>query len=146
VNVEVPPAPPQASKLNEINFARNSARVDNTAKAILDDVALRLQREADARAVIVGFADPNELKPSTLAAERAANAKEYLSKEKGIDPSRIETRTGSGGGMKADIWLVPAGASFNEPGTEVVSVPPTKVPYGRHAAPVHKKKKATTTQ
>jgi outer membrane protein OmpA-like peptidoglycan-associated protein/opacity protein-like surface antigen len=144
VNVEVPPAPPQASKLNEINFARNSARVDNTAKAILDDVALRLQREADARAVIVGFADPQELKPTTLAAQRAANAKEYLTKEKGIDPGRIETRTGSGGGMKADIWIVPAGASFNEPGTEVVNVPPTKVPYGRHAAPARKKKKAAT--
>jgi len=144
VNVEVPPAPPQASKLNEITFARNSARVDNTAKAILDDVALRLQREADARAVIVGFAEPKELKPTTLAAQRAANAKEYLTKEKGIDPGRIETRTGSGGGMKADIWIVPAGASFNEPGTEVVNVPPTKVPYGRHAAPAHKKKKAAT--
>ncbi|HYN14506.1 MAG TPA: OmpA family protein [Terriglobales bacterium] len=143
VNVEVPPPPPQASKLNEINFARNSARVDNTAKAILDDVALRLQREADARAVIVGLADPKELKPSTLAAQRAANAKEYLTKEKGIDPSRIETRTGSGGGMKADIWIVPAGATFSEPGTEVVNVPPTKIPYGRHAAPAKKKKAKT---
>ncbi|MFZ3213191.1 MAG: OmpA family protein [Terriglobales bacterium] len=140
VNVEVPPPPPQASK-NEITFKRNSARVDNTAKAILDDVALRLQREADARAVIVGFADPKELKPEKLAAERAANAKAYLTKEKGIDPGRIEIRTGSGGGMKAEIWFVPAGASFNEPGTEVVTTPPTKAPYGRHAA--HKK---TTTQ
>jgi outer membrane protein OmpA-like peptidoglycan-associated protein/opacity protein-like surface antigen len=143
VNVEVPPPPPQASKLNEITFKRNSARVDNTAKAILDDVALRLQREADARAVIVGFADPKELKPEKLAAERAANAKAYLTKEKGIDPSRIETRTGSGGGMKADIWFVPAGATFNEPGTEVVSASPTKVPYGRHAAPAKKKKAKT---
>jgi outer membrane protein OmpA-like peptidoglycan-associated protein/opacity protein-like surface antigen len=142
VNVEVPPPAPQASKLNEITFKRNSARVDNTAKAILDDVALRLQREADARAVIVGFAEPKELKSATLAAQRAANAKEYLSKEKGIDPSRIETRTGSGGGMKAEIWIVPAGASFNEPGTEVVTTPPTKAPYGRHAAPTRKKKKA----
>jgi len=145
VNVEVPPPPPQASKLNEIGFARNSARVDNTAKAILDDVALRLQREADARAVIVGYADPKELKPSTLAAQRAANAKEYLTKEKGIDPSRIETRTGTGAEMKAEIWIVPAGASFNQPGTEVVNVPPTKVPYGRHAAPAKKKKKTATT-
>jgi len=147
VNVEVPPPPPQASKLNEITFKRNSARVDNTAKAILDDVALRLQREADARAVIVGFADAKELKPATLAAQRAANAKEYLSKEKGIDPSRIETRTGSGGGMKADIWIVPAGATFNEPGTTVVNVPPTRIPYGRHAAPARRpmKKKAPAT-
>ncbi len=144
VNVEVPPAAPQASK-NEITFKRNSARVDNTAKAILDDVALRLQREADARAVIVGFAEPKELKPAKLAAERAANAKAYLTKEKGIDPGRIEIRTGSGGGeMKAEIWIVPAGASFNEPGTEVVNVPPTKVPYGQHAAPARKKKKAAT--
>ncbi|HVP53007.1 MAG TPA: OmpA family protein, partial [Terriglobales bacterium] len=121
VNVEVPPPPPQASKLNEITFKRNSARVDNTAKAILDDVALRLQRDADARAVIVGFADPKELKPEKLAAERAANAKAYLVKEKGIDASRIEIRTGSGGGMKADIWFVPAGASVNLPGTQVVT-------------------------
>jgi hypothetical protein len=125
---------------------RNSARVDNTAKAILDDVALRLQRDADARAVIVGFADPKELKPATLAAQRAANAKEYLAKEKGIDPSRIETRTGSGGGMKADIWFVPAGASLNLPGTEAVSTAATKVPYGRHAAPAKKKKAPAKTQ
>jgi outer membrane protein OmpA-like peptidoglycan-associated protein len=138
VNVEVPPAPPQASKLNEIAFKRNSARVDNTAKAILDDVALRLQRDADAHAVIVGFAEPKEMKPDRLAAERAANAKQYLVKEKGIDGSRIEIRTGSGGGMKAEIWIVPAGASFNEPGTMVVTAAPTKAPYGHHAA--HKKK------
>lgn len=130
VNVQVPPAAPQAS-MNEIAFARNSARVDNTAKAILDDVALRLQRDADARAVIVGFADPKELKPEKLAAERAANAKEYLVKEKGIDAGRIEIRTGSGGGMKAEIWFVPAGASFTEAGTTVVTTPPTKAPYGR---------------
>ena len=140
VNVEVPPPPPQASKLNEIGFARNSARVDNTAKAILDDVALRLQREADARAVIVGNADAKELKSTMLAAQRAANAKAYLTKEKGIDPSRIETRTGTAGGMTAEIWMVPAGASFNQPGTEVVNAAPSKVPYGRHAAPARKKK------
>jgi len=142
VNVEVPPPPPQASKLNEITFKRNSARVDNTAKAILDDVALRLQREADSHAVIVGFAEPKELKPEKLAAERAANAKEYLVKEKGIDPSRIEIRTGSGGGMKAEIWLVPAGATFSGEGTTVVTTSPTKAPYGRHAAPTRKKKKS----
>ena len=139
VNVQVPPPPPQAS-MSEIAFKRNSARVDNTAKAILDDVALRLQRDADARAVIVGFADPKELKPEKLAAERAANAKAYLVKEKGIDASRIEIRTGSGGGMKAEIWFVPAGASFTEAGTTVVSTAPTKAPYGRHAAPAKKKK------
>ena len=146
VNVEVPPPPPQASKLNEITFKRNSARVDNTAKAILDDVALRLQREADARLVIVGYADPKEIKPATLAAQRAANAKAYLTKEKGIDPGRIEIRSSSASGMKADIYIVPAGATFSEAGTTVVSAAPSKVPYGRHAAPAKKKKAPAKTQ
>src|SRR5690606_6059269 len=47
VTVNVPPPPPQASRLNEIQFreTRRPARVDNEAKAILDDIALRLQRE-----------------------------------------------------------------------------------------------------
>lgn len=124
VNVEVPPPPPTASKLNEINFPdkKKPARVDNAAKAILDDVALKLQRDADAKAVVIGSADPAELKlkkNANLAAERAYNTKEYLTKEKGIDPSRIELRTG-GEGQKAEIWIVPAGASFTGEGTTVV--------------------------
>lgn len=121
VNVEVPPPPPQASKLNEIAFPdrRRPARVDNTAKAILDDVALRLQREPDAKAVIVGYMDPTEektarrLRIKDLAAQRAVNTKEYLVKDKGIDPTRIEVRTGTAGGQRAEIYIVPAGATFN---------------------------------
>jgi outer membrane protein OmpA-like peptidoglycan-associated protein len=119
--VEVPPPPPQAEKLNEIQFKRNNARVDNAAKAILDDVALRLQRDADAKAVIVGNADPGERNGKRLAAQRARNTRAYLVDEKGIDPSRIELRTGSGGGMTAEIHLVPAGATFEGAGTEVVT-------------------------
>lgn len=121
VNIEVPPPPPQASKLNEIVFPNEKKpwRVDNTAKAILDDVALRLQREPDAKAVIVGYIDPSEeanikkLKLKNLAASRAVDTKYYLTAEKGIDPSRIETRTGTAGGNRAEIYLVPAGATFN---------------------------------
>jgi outer membrane protein OmpA-like peptidoglycan-associated protein len=125
VNVEVPPPPPTASKLNEINFPdkKKPARVDNTAKAILDDVALKLQRDADAKAVVIGYANADETKKKAnkdLAAERAYNTKQYLTTEKGIDPSRIEVRTGTGEGQKAEIWIVPAGASFTGEGTTVV--------------------------
>jgi outer membrane protein OmpA-like peptidoglycan-associated protein len=125
VNVEVPPPPPTASKLNEINFPdkKKPARVDNAAKAILDDVALKLQRDADAKAVVIGFADAEELKKKAnkdLAAERAYNTKQYLTTEKGIDPARIEVRTGTGDGQKAEIWVVPAGATFTGEGTTVV--------------------------
>jgi len=142
VTVEAPPPPPppkpEASKLNEIAFKRNSPRVDNTAKAILDDVALRLQREPDAKAVVVGHSDPKERGGKKLAAQRAQNTKTYLTKEKGIDPSRIEVRSGTGGGMKAEIYLVPAGASFTQEGTEVVSETPAAPARARR--PARKKK------
>jgi len=140
VNVEAPapppppPAAPEASKLNQIAFKKNSPRVDNTAKAILDDVALRLQRDADAKAVLVGQADPSEKGSKRIAAQRAQNTKTYLVKEKGIDPSRIEVRTGSDNATQTDIWLVPAGATFNGQGTEVVSEQAARAPARKGAA------------
>jgi outer membrane protein OmpA-like peptidoglycan-associated protein len=132
-----PPPPPQASKINQIAFTKPySARVDNTAKAILDDVALRLQREPDSKLVIVGSTDAkekNKARSRRLAAQRAANTKAYLVNEKGIDASRIETRTDGTEGAQAEMWIVPNGASFNEPNTEVSNMPTPK------ARPAHRR-------
>ncbi len=136
-----PPPPPTASKLSECAYPNpvKPWRVDNTCKAVLDDVALRLQRDADAKLVIVGFADDKEAKKrKNLAAERALNAKAYLSggeAKQGIDPTRIETRTGTGGGQKAEFWVVPAGATFSGEGTTLVDEKKVKpVPDHPHAA------------
>jgi len=122
VTVEAPPPPPQASKLNQIAFKdkRRPARVDNEAKAILDDVALRLQRDADAKAVVVGNAAGNAKTKTRLASQRAVNTKDYLTREKGIDPSRISVMTGGADEDTADIYIVPPGATFNEPNTQPV--------------------------
>ncbi len=120
VAVEAPPPVPQPSKLGECDF--KTARVDNKCKAILDDVALRLQRDADAKAVIVGYSGATEGKG--VAAQRASNAKTYLVKEKGIDASRIEVRTGMGGDKKAEFYLIPAGATFSDANTEMVMEKP----------------------
>ncbi|HWR34765.1 MAG TPA: OmpA family protein [Clostridia bacterium] len=144
VNVEVPPPPPTSSKINQITFpdAKRPARVDNAAKAVLDDVALRLQREADAKGVVVGYATADETKKKAnknLAAQRAINTKEYLVKEKGIDPTRIEVRTGTGDENKSEIWLVPTGASFVGEGTTVVD-------ESAMAKPVRKSKAAPKAQ
>jgi len=131
-----PPPPPQASKINQIAFPKAySARVDNTAKAILDDVALRMQREPDSKLVIVGSTDAKETSKSrsrNLAAQRAVNTKAYLVDEKGIDASRIETRTDGIEGAQAEMWIVPTGASFNEPNTQVTNLPAAK------ARPAHR--------
>jgi outer membrane protein OmpA-like peptidoglycan-associated protein len=111
VNVEAPPPAPQPNLAGEIAFKPNSAYVDNRAKALLDGIALRLNQERDTKAVVVGFSDPKESK--TLAARRAAAVKAYLVKTKGVDAARIETRTAtSGTGKKAEVWLVPAGATM----------------------------------
>jgi len=122
-----PPPPPQASKINQIEFPNKAKpwRVDNTAKAILDDVALRLQREPDSRLVIVGSTDPTEKRPN-LSAERAVDAKFYLTNDKGIDPSRIETRSGGTGGKIAEFYIVPAGATYqgSEPVVDETKIKP----------------------
>lgn len=147
VNVEVPPPAPQASKLNDCEFKPKAkpARVDNECKAKLDDYALALQRDAEAKGVIVGSYDEQEGKnpkaARTLAAQRAANTKEYMVKEKGIDPNRLETRVDGASGRMEENWIVPAGATFDQPGTEVVTQKATAGAYG-----VGKKKKAAPKQ
>jgi hypothetical protein len=118
VNVEQPPPPPQpkTQTLCSINFDRDKrrpARVDNEAKACLDDVSLNLQRQSDATAVVVGDSATGEKMGPKLAAQRAVNAKDYLVKEKGIDASRVQVRTGSEPGKQVQNYLVPSGANFD---------------------------------
>jgi hypothetical protein len=145
-----PPPPPQASKLNECEYPNEKKpwRVDNTCKAALDDVALKLQQDSEAKLVVVGNADPKE-KRKNLAAERALNVKAYLSggeAKQNIDASRIETRTGSEGTKTSEQWIIPAGATFPEAGT-TTPVDETKVKaVPDHPKPVAKKKAAKKAQ
>jgi hypothetical protein len=92
----------------------------------------------------VGFADPAELKKrKNLAGERAVDAKAYLSggeAKQGIDPSRLEVRTGAGGGQKTEFWLVPAGANFTEADTQPVDETKVK-PIPDHPRPAARKAK-----
>jgi len=141
-----PPAPPQATKVNECQYpnVKKPWRVDNTCKAELDDVALKLQQDPDAKLVVVGNADPKE-KRKNLAAERALNVKAYISggeAKQNIDATRIETRTGNAGTMTSEQWIVPAGATFPEADT-TTPVDETKVmPVPDHPKPMAKKKAA----
>jgi hypothetical protein len=139
------PAPPQAQKLSQCDFPNKVKpwRVDNTCKAILDDVAKNLQQNAEGRLVIVGNSDPGETR-ANLAGERAVNSKAYLTSgesQLGIDASRIEARTGSAGTATAEYWVVPAGGTYSGDGTQVVDESQVK------AVPDHPaKKKAAAKQ
>ena len=109
-----PPPPPSTRNLCSVSFDRDRkrpVRVDNEAKGCLDDIALELNREAEATLVIVGKHDPQE--SPEAAAERTLNVKQYLVVEKGIDPTRIDVRTGEATGRTVDNVLVPKGATWD---------------------------------
>jgi outer membrane protein OmpA-like peptidoglycan-associated protein len=150
----VPPVP-HTQALCSIAFEKDKlrpARVDNEAKACLDEVALDLEKQPDAKAVVVGEATIAENAPKKgkhakvedLAAQRAVNTKAYLVTEKGIDASRISVATGATNGKAVEDYLVPSGADFSAdvtgttPVDETVVKPQVRKPLG--AAPAHTKK------
>jgi outer membrane protein OmpA-like peptidoglycan-associated protein len=112
-------AKPVTSALCSIQFDRDTrrpARVDNEAKACLDEIALNMQRSSDAKLAIVGNAASGEKRSRKLAAERATNTKAYLVKEKGIDASRITVYSGAQGGKVVSTTLIPEGATLDTVG------------------------------
>jgi outer membrane protein OmpA-like peptidoglycan-associated protein len=154
VDVQAPPPPPapKSQTLCSIQFNNDKhrpGRVDNEAKACLDDVALNAQQKADASLVVVGNSAPvpaprtkyarrHAMTAEKLAAQRAVNTKDYLVTEKGIDASRIQVRTGSTGQNEVENYLVPAGANFDNdvPSTTPVDENAVKAqprnPHHRH--------------
>jgi len=94
------------SELCSIHFERDVARpsrVDNEAKACLDEIALNLQRNSDAKLAVAGNAASGERNSKKLATARAVNTKAYLVNEKGIDASRITVYTGSQDGRQSPL-------------------------------------------
>jgi len=158
------PPPPKTQTLCTITFDKDKARptrVDNEAKACLDEVALDLQQKTDATAVVVGEETAKEKEDAAkatkrhpkhpeadFAAQRAVNTKDYLVKEKGIDASRISVASGSGDSKSVENYLVPAGATFSSdvqgttPVDENTVKPQTRKPLGER----HHAKKAAAAQ
>ncbi len=167
----VPPAP-HTQALCSISFstdAKRPTRVDNEAKACLDQVALDLQRQSDSKAVVVGESDAKEKAKTAKmeamekkhkhpkmvvedASQRAVNTKEYLVTEKGIDASRISVATGSTDGQTVEDYLVPAGATFSSdvtgttPVDETMVKPEVRKPLGAKPMAHHKKAAAAATK
>jgi len=164
LTILAPPPPPQphSQGLCSIAFETDKARptrVDNEAKACLDQVALTLQQQSDAKAVMVGHSNSAEktklekeqaraaknkrIKPVDYAAQRAVNAKDYLVKEKGIDASRINAATSPTDGQNVEDYLVPAGAEFSHDVTGTTPVDESAVlPQVRKPLPQRKHHKA----
>ena len=123
VAIQVPPTAPApvTQKLCSIHFDRDAkrpTRVDNEAKACLDDIALSLQHSPDAKVAIEGNTAANATRPNAKAAlstatQRAVNTKDYLVTDKGIDASRVAVYTGSTDSNIVDIVMIPSGSSID---------------------------------
>lgn len=134
VTIQAPPVPPQPHvqaqcSIGFSNDPKRPTRVDNEAKACLDQVALGLKQQADAKLVVVGSSNAAEkadtAKKLKLAAknkhtvveqyadQRAVNAKDYLVTDQGIDASRISAATSAADGQSVANYLVPSGANFS---------------------------------
>lgn len=86
-----PPRQPQEIRTDEIHFEPGSARLTNIAKAILDEVALRMKQEPSATALVIGYTDDRENTGANrdLDRRRAEAVRDYLVSRHGIDASRI---------------------------------------------------------
>jgi outer membrane protein OmpA-like peptidoglycan-associated protein len=86
-----PPRQPQEIRTDEIHFEPGSARLTNIAKAILDEVALRMKQEPSSTAVVIGYTDDRENTGAdqSLDRRRAEAVRDYLVTRHGIDPTRI---------------------------------------------------------
>jgi hypothetical protein len=149
-SVLAPPPPPEVvseTLISECDFnnSKKLARVDNQCKAILDEVALRMQHEPNGRLVIVGYAsEMEEGLVNDVESLRAANAKAYLTggeAKQQIDANRIESRKSSARDIsnKARFYFVPEGGNFTLKDTTTVDE--GSLPENRTGAP--KKQKAS---
>jgi hypothetical protein len=154
---------PKTQPLCSITFSndpKRPTRVDNEAKACLDQVALDLQNQPDSKVVVVGESTAAEKEPQKgkhakqldYAGERAVNTKEYLVTEKGIDASRITVASGTTDGQVVEDYLVPAGATFTNdvqgttPVNETMVKPEVRKALGeKHPAPMHHMKEKPAT-
>jgi outer membrane protein OmpA-like peptidoglycan-associated protein len=79
-----------SQKINVPGFAEGQARINNVAKAILDNVAVQMNNDPRLRATVAGFTDGSriETRAKGLGLKRAQAVVQYLV-SKGVDASRF---------------------------------------------------------
>ncbi len=88
---------------SDVKFGRGSRRLDNLAKAALDDITLRMQNDLKLVATITGYTDGSRYEASirNLAARRAQAVADYL-KNKGVNASRLAVNDGGASKLIGD--------------------------------------------
>ncbi|MDQ3755667.1 MAG: hypothetical protein M3371_13165 [Acidobacteriota bacterium] len=82
----------------------------NDEKARLDNFAIQLQNEPEAKGYVIIYGS-GRARRGNSPQERATRVRGYLVNTRGIDSSRIVTITGSPqGALQIELWVVPVGA------------------------------------
>lgn len=78
-----------------IRIMVDKVRIDNVAKAVLDDIALKMQNERRIQAVITGYVDESGTKKTQEkgAQDRADEVKKYLVEKHKVDPNRLTAKS-----------------------------------------------------
>jgi len=84
-----------SQKINVPGFAERLFRINNVAKAILDNVAVQLKNDPRLRASVTGYTDDSKREAAVkeLALKRAKAVVDYLV-SKGVDASRLTAASG----------------------------------------------------
>ena len=125
---EAPKPSAQAVSCLAGGFPRNLSRLNNVDKACLDDVAERLKADPRATVTVIGYADSHERTADEIAEARARAVRDYLTRERSIEASRITVRSAGstkpidtatdlsaqGRNRRVEVWFVPEGATIPE--------------------------------
>ena len=82
------PANPYRPELKDVFFDRNSSRLRNDAKPVLDENAQVLRDEPGMYVVVESYCDSREESPARLGIERGDAVRDYMS-SRGVDAARV---------------------------------------------------------
>jgi hypothetical protein len=107
-----PPPPPRESPAREFDVCCSCSYDDQ--KARLDNLAVELQNDPSAMTYVIAYG--GRTSRIGQADRLGARARDYLTAQRGIDPSRI---TVMNGGFReedcVELWIVPSGATPPQP-------------------------------
>ena len=82
------PVNPYRPELKDVFFDRNSSRLRNDAKPVLDENAQVLRDEPGMYVVVESYCDSREESPARLGIERGDAVRDYMS-SRGVDAARV---------------------------------------------------------
>lgn len=96
---------PKPNKIDDFGALQN-----DDIKARADNLAIALQNDPSATGTIINYGTPAQVR------KRETLMRTYLTRNRGVDASRLNFVNGGAGDIRTELWVVPAGAAQPTPG------------------------------